>query len=288
MLWVCMLAGVLIGDSLAAQSVSVRIHADKSSVLIGEPFWFTIETKTLNGVRPSVMTIDTIPHFELIVKDSMIVGKRGDTGIYQHRFQLRSFDSGRWVLPVPSVNVEPITVDVVFTENFNPQQPYHDVKEVTGVSAANNIDWEVAWYIAAAVLLLVLVLYKALRPAKPKTMQPMPMTPQAAYDKALRMLKTLKAESLDQKEKCTQLVQIFRTYLLERVGITSMQHTSSGLLEYVHPLMKDEAKYKDLFEVLELCERVKFAKYHPTENEAAFAQEAVRIAVEHIEWRLKH
>ncbi|MCH5717327.1 DUF4348 domain-containing protein [Niabella hibiscisoli] len=82
-------------------------------------------------------------------------------------------------------------------------------------------------------------------------------------------------------------MEIFRTYILERTGISSLQQTSNDLVEKIKPLMADEAKYDSLLQVLHLCDFVKFAKYHPDDSEAASAFEVIEGSINYIESELK-
>lgn len=283
---------VLLSSVVYTQPVAVRAYTDKSRVLLGEPLWLTLEVKTLNGAKAQAFKVDSIPHFELIIKDSSKVWQKGDTTIYNQYYQLTSFDSGRWVIPPltlrPFVKTNSILVDVVFTEDFDPQQPYHDVQEIKEVPFKMDAGIERWWYlIAAALILLALVIYWTTQPKK-ATPETKIITAGTAYREAIQSLAELKQRRPDKKSFYAQLVEIFRTYILDRTGISSLQQTAGDLVEKIKPLMTDEAKGNSLSQVLYLSDLVKFAKYDPDDSEAASAFEVVEDAIHYIESGLKN
>lgn len=277
--------------ALKAQPVAVRAYTDKSKVLLGEPFWLTLEVKTLNGVKAAPFKVDSIPHFEFLVRDSSRILQQGDTTLYQQYFQLTSFDSGRWVIPQFTfrafVKTNSVLVDVAFTEDFDPRQPYHDVQPLKDVPFKMDAELERWWYFGAALLiLLTLIVYWMTAPRRAKRVISA-VSPESAYKRAMQGLHDLQAKKPDEKRFYAQLIEIFRTYILERTGISSLQQTSNNLVEKIKPLMNDEVKYESLSQVLYLCDFVKFAKYHPDDSEAASAFEVIEASINYIEAKLK-
>lgn len=282
---------LLLSIQTYAQPVSVRAFTDKQKVLLGEPFWLTLEVKSLNNVKPPAFKVDSLAHFEFITRDSSGVIQRGDTSYYHQYFQLRSFDSGRWVIPPftlrPFVKTSSLLIDVMFTENFDPRQPYHDVQEIKGVPFKIDADIEKWWYLIAAFLIfLTLLIYWLTGPRKPAAVRKRSgsATP---FVKAVNSLEDLKKSQPEEKLFYAQLVEIFRDYIAERTGITSQQQTSNNLIGKIKLLMADEVKYESLAQVLYLCDFVKFAKYHPEHSEAASAFEVIEDAIHYIEETLK-
>src|SRR5690606_23515725 len=103
-----------------------------------------------------------------------------------------------------------------------------------------------------------------------------------AYKKALRSLKMLKESKVDEKEYYAQLVEVFRTYVEERTGISSLQQTSNDIVKKLNYLFNNEVKYNNLSQVLLLCDYVKFAKYHPNRNETNAAFEVIESTIHYI------
>ncbi len=276
---------------LNAQPVTVNASTNKSRVLIGEPFWLTLEVKTTSSTQPPTFKIDSIPHFEILLKDSSSISKQTDTTVYRRLYQLISFDSGRWVIPPftlrPFVKTNSVLVDVVYTDNFDSQLPYHSIKDIKEVPFTMNENLEHWWYwIAIGIIVIILVIHwmsRTKRTSPKKVVDPSIHS----FQKAIHSLSELKKSHLDPKTFCIQLSTIFRMYVAERTGVSSMQQTSNHLVEKVVPFLNDEIKHQQLFQALQLCDWVKFAKYIPEEEEISSAWIGVHAAVQTIETKLK-
>ncbi len=283
--------GLLLSVMGAAQPVTVEAYTDKNRILLGEPFWLTLEVRTLNRVQPTAFEVDSIPHFEFLQKDSSSIIVKGDTSIYRQHYQLTSFDSGRWVIPQftfrPFVKTPSLLIDVVFTDNFNPDQPYHDVQEIKEVQFQMDAELESWWYpVAVLLILFTLLIYWLTRKREPGSKR-VEHTADTARQRAKTALKQLKEKETDEKKLYAGLVDIFRAYILERTGISSLQQTAGGLVEKIEPLIKDKDRYQELSEVLFQCNLVKFAKYTPDRKEAGIAFKVVDDSIDYIEEELR-
>lgn len=270
-----------------AQSVRVSAYTDKSKVLLGEPFWLTLETKTLKDKTVASFKIDSIPHFQIIKKDSLQKTNWGDTLIVRQYFQLTSFDSGRWAIPPivlrPFVRTNSVLIDVVYSDGFNPDDPYSDVKELQEIPFQVNSTIEKWWYgIVLILIVLVLIIYFLTGNTKQKSKEPAASS-NNAYKKAIKDLNLLQQSNVEGRLYCFQLVDIFRTYLLERTGISSMQQTSTELMEKTNSLFEDKTLFNRLSQVLGFCDLVKFAKYNPSGSELSNIFDSVKKSIEYIE-----
>ena len=287
---ICLVTGVLLCYNTAAQPVQVQAYTDKNKVLLGEPFWLTLEVKMLNDAKPQAFELDSIPHFEFLTRDSISNITKGDTNIYRQHYQLLSFDSGRWVIPSftyrPFVKTASILVDVVYTDPFDPSQPYHDVQELKEIAFKLEEGMEKWWYASAVFLiLLTLLIHWLTRERKPKPVQ-MQRAAGTAYQRAKAALKQLKTTEANCAILYTGPVDILRTYLLERTGISSLQETASDLVEKIKPFINDKERYRKLSEVLLLSNLVKFAKYTPSTEEALRSSQVVEDAIDYLEVEL--
>ncbi|MBK8427960.1 MAG: hypothetical protein IPL27_19215 [Lewinellaceae bacterium] len=114
------------------------------------------------------VTLDSIPHFEWLEKPVTDTVNTGGGTLLKGVYVLTSFDSGHWVIPAfelsGGLKTDTIPVDVVFSD-FNPEQPYHDIKDIleddpVQTKAGGGMR-------LPAVLLLLLLLYLRLRRKKP-------------------------------------------------------------------------------------------------------------------------
>ena len=269
------------------QVVGVNASTDKNRILLGEPLWLTLEIKTLNNAPFDPFKVDSIPHFEFLIKDSTRTIQKGDTSIFKQYYQLTSFDSGQWVIPSftfrPFVKTNSILIDVVFTEDFDPTQPYHDVQDVLDVSFRMDPSQERWWYPIVIFLIVLVLLIYWITGERPQQAKPVKKSTESAYAKALRNLKELKTSHIHEKGYYEQLIEIFRAYVLERTGISSLQHTSTDLAQKLQPLFRDEIRYDSLVQVMYMCDFVKFAKYMPQKSEALSAYEVIEGAVHYLE-----
>ncbi|GAB3017682.1 BatD family protein [Niabella terrae] len=275
---------------LSAQTVAVRAYTDKNKVLLGEPLWLTLEIKTLNGTEPDRFKVDSIAHFEMLVSDSSQQIQKGDTLVYQQYYQLTSFDSGRWVIPPfqlrPFVKTNSILVDVIFTQDFDPAKPYNDLQPIRDAPFRLSPAIEKWWYpLALLLILLTLLIHLLTRPRKKKAPVRLATAP-GAYKKALRELKTLRESGAAPKAFYTQLIDIFKTYILERTGVSSKHQTSNDLADKLTPLFPDKAAYSELTQVLYLADFVKFAKYKPTASESGAAIDIIEKSIGDLEQQL--
>lgn len=270
---------------VAAQVALVKATADKDTILLGEPFWLTLEIRAPQGSSVEPFKIDSIPHFEFLKKDSIQKTEEGGATLIRQYFQLTSFDSGQWVIPPfqlrQFVKTNSVLVNVVFTNPFDPNQPYHDIQDVKSVPINKN---QLLLWLAlgiALILLLAMIIYFASQ-KKLKFQLQKPKDP--PYEDAKKRMKLLKGDKPGEKIFYESLVSIFRNYVRQRTGIDSLQQTSNDLAQKLKPLfVEDTSKYGSLEQVLYLSDFVKFAKYDPADSEAESAYEVIEQSIDHIE-----
>lgn len=282
-IYACILFCVM-GFMAAAQPVIVQASVDKQKVLLGEPFWLTLKIKYV-GNSDLRFVLDTIPHFELVGIDSITKSHNSDTTLIRQYFQLISFDSGQWVIPaiplLPGIKTNPITMQVVFSQPFDPNQPYHDIQDVRNVPEENTLLRSLAWILPVVIFIMVL-LYFILRRKKDAE----PIAKAKPYEHAIRRLQKLQHLKKNTAAYYIQLVDIFREYISLKTGIESLQQTSEDLLQQLRSLVNDESKYENLSKTLLLGDFIKFAKYTPTEDESASGYDVIANAIKKIETKV--
>ncbi|HZI00208.1 MAG TPA: BatD family protein, partial [Flavisolibacter sp.] len=137
----------------------MAVRVDKENILIGEQFQLIIAATMPSSSNAGTLRIDSIPHFE-ILQAKIDTQQSGRDNIYQHTLTLTSWDSGRWNIPpfaVPGSNrTKPIPITVSFSSPFNPEQEYHDVKDIMEVPKPERETW--FWYLIGLLLLILLFL----------------------------------------------------------------------------------------------------------------------------------
>jgi len=272
------------GSSLYAQDRPViRATVTKNKVLLGEPFQLIVESSIPGGsiVRPLI--IDTIPHFEFL-EPPVVDTIREARGIQiKGVYTLTSFDSGHWVIPSFSlsarIRTDTIPIDVVFSD-FDPNQPYHDIKDIIPVDEAKERNnW---WYYAAggALLLILLIVFLTRKKKKPKAEQ---VIDKDAYGEAIDSLMKLKKNKPQALAYYSELASIFRVYVLKRRGILSLQKTTHDLVIKLQSLGPDKQRFDRLAQALRLSDFVKFAKYSPSMEDDEEAWDAIKNSIEELE-----
>ena len=263
---------------------SIRSSVTKNRILLGEPFQLIVESEIPGGsiVRPLV--IDTIPHFEFLSPPGIDTIREASGIRIKAVYTLTSFDSGHWVIPSwylsARIRTDTLPVDVVFSD-FDPEQPYHEIKDIIEVEEERKgNDW---WYWVAGGALLVILLALVLARRKKSSASTLPETDRDAYQEALDALRELKKGSFPAVQYYSGLVSILRVYLLKRKGIHSLQKTSSDLLVKIKSLQPEAGSFDRLAQALRLSDFVKFARYQPTAADDEEAWQAIRSGIEELE-----
>jgi hypothetical protein len=252
-------------------SQGLTATADKQAILIGEQFSLKLQGFFQKGQAAPWFGIDTIPHFEILERSKIDTQQNADNILLSQTLTVTSWDSGRWQIPALMAGrskTNPITITVSFTSPFDPNQPYHDVKDILDVKAPNDSKWY--WYLIGIIVLIALFML-FFPPTKKKETTEF-VSDEGAYKTAIKKLGKL--EERREPEPgifYTELVHIFREYLHRRKNIQSFSKTTDDLSVQVKQLNLSTGKYTELVQTLRLSDMVKFARFQPsaTENEQA-------------------
>src|SRR4030095_11059230 len=214
--------------SNAQNKITIKSSIDKNKIVIGEQIHLTLEADFPLQVPMSFFTIDSIPHFEILERKKVdTVDDRQGIKLSQS-LTLTSFDSGHWVIPsfeLPAdkpMYTDSLAVDVSFSP-FDPNQDYHDIKDVIDVQVKEKKEETWYWYAAASAVLVAAIIYLLVRKKK-KPLAKIPFVD--PYKEAKQELEKLGKENLTSKMFYTRLVDIFRVYISRRKGIASLQKTT--------------------------------------------------------------
>lgn len=280
----CITLFLLLSLSAFTQTVTVTASSDKTRIVIGEQIKLTLEA---NVPREEVIDwpkIDSLPHFEILNASKLDSQLSGEELILKQTLTLTSWDSGRWQIPAFAIagarRTQPITIDVGFSP-FDRNQPYHDIKDIIDVDRPRVSYWY--WYLIGAVLLIVFLLL--LFPPKKKKPEVTAFVPdEGIYRQSLNRLDKLRgAADGDPKVFHTELVDIFREYLLKRKGILSYSKTTDDLGVQLGQLPMPKTVYSSLLQTLRLSDLVKFARFQPTVDENKTAVDIIKQSITTIE-----
>ncbi len=271
---------------VAAQSkTTVKATIDRSQILIGEPIRLTLQADVPEHEAIRFFQIDSIPHFEFLSLPKIDTVNTGNGTILSRVIHITSFDSGHWVIPSfylgDSIATDTIPVDVGFSA-FNPDQPYHDIKDIIEVKPAAEKKKPIGWYIAAAAVLLLIVALILFRKKKEPVVQVI-VQPADPYKEAMMQLEKLQKEKPETKKYYSKLVDIFRVYILDKKGIHSLQSTTDDLVAQLKSLGMPKDQFDQLAQSLRLSDFVKFAKYVPLAEDDKNTFDSINRSIQQLE-----
>jgi len=271
-----------LGRVAAQNGMQIKTSVDKNKILIGEPLKFTVEIVVPSKYNGRLPEIDSIEHFEFLQPAQIDSFFEANSKAIKTVYILTSFDSGHWVIPSFVLNAkirsDTIPIDIGFSP-FNPEQEYHDIKDIIEVKEKEKKDW--LWYAIAGTVLILLFIYFLLR--KKKEAVPVAAPALNAYEEAMKQLAELKKQNLSGKDFHTRLVEIFKLYVLRKKNILSLQKTTDGLVMQLRTIMTDNDKYTQLQQTLQLSDFVKFAKYQSTAEDDTMAFETMKNTIQYLE-----
>lgn len=253
---------ILIGDQ-AKVKLQVALDSDKSAVFPNYKDTLIKGVEILEELRPDTQWING--------------GKRMQI---TRQYVVTSFDSALYYLPPMEVKVEDksyksnplalkvlsIPVDTLHTDQFFGQKPLMDVpfklSEWYGLMASIPAMVLLAW--------LIFFLVKKQRDDQPiirhiKVEPKLP--PHVVAMKEMELIKQERTWSNENaKEYYTKLTDTLRVYIKDRFGFNATEMTSSEIIDQLinH---KDKEAVKELKELFQTADLVKFAKHLPLINE---------------------
>ena len=268
----------------AQSTVSIKATVDKTSILIGEHFTLRLEANIPENEAIRFFDFDTLPHFEFLDRQKIDTTNTSTGTILTQVIRMTSFDSGHWVIPRfmldDNLQTDSIPFDVGFSSPFDPNQQYHDIKDVIDVEVQEEKQWW--WYIAGGALLLIALLLWLFLRKKPVPVKAAEK-PINAYEEAMSELAKLEKNKPPTKEYYTGIVDIFRLYIARKKGISSLQKTSDDLVVQLKNVGMKKDNFEAMSRALQLGDFVKFAKYVPTPEDDRQSIETIKQSIKEIE-----
>ena len=275
---------LLVALQAPAQKASISASVDKNKILIGEPLMLVVQARIPVSSKLRFPVPDSIPHFEKAGDVSIDSTVEGSFIAWRAHYPLTSFDSGHWVIPsfilARGIASDTLPVDVVFSD-FDPKQPYHELRDIIPVDVADKREKQWWYFIAAGAVLLAFILYLVFR-RKPKD-RSSPEVVINPYERAKKQMDALQRNKPPAKMYYSELADIFRVYVADKRAIQSLQHTTDDLVLQMGSLYPGNAIVEKLAQALRLADFVKFAKYVPTADDDRMAWDAVSNAIDEIE-----
>ena len=272
--------------ALGAQ-VTVDAKIDSTRIFIGQQVGITVEVSADAGKNVEFAHYDSlqqmIPGVEVLKisePDTQLLND-GKRMVLTRRYLVTSFDSALYYIPpmtvkvdgkdyqsktnlalkVLTVNVDTMKVDSIY--GFKPEM----------APAFSWDDWKpIIWMSLALLLLTAVLVYVVIRLITNKPIIHRIKLRQhiAPHKLAMQKIAQIKEDNLvqseDSKEYYTQLTDTLRQYIAERFKFNAMEMTSSEIIEHLQA-ENDEDALRELRELFQTADLVKFAKYTTLINE---------------------
>jgi hypothetical protein len=275
-----LIIGFLFFPCVQAQEVSAS--ADKEAILIGEQLKLSLKGVFKNNNNYNWFEIDSIPGFEILKRSPVDTQTNNGEMILNQVLTLTSWDSGKLTIPsfrLGRSRTGSIAIAVSFSK-MDPNQPYHDIKNIIPVERPKSSKWY--WYLIFGAILVILFLL--FFPSSKTDLIKKEAIKEDPFDDAVKRLVQLEQnKSLDPKSYYTELVDIFRQYLHRRKNIRSFSKTTDDLAVQIRSLQLPAGEYNELVQSLRLSDMVKYAKYLPQAVENESALQTIRKNIDIIE-----
>lgn len=273
--------------SLSAQVV-VSASIDSVQMFIGQQAKLSIQ-----AVQPQDDILQFPIFSDIVVKDLELVSTlKPDTQILENSmlqvtnsYIVTAFDSALVYMPGFEIKrneevylTNPLSIKIVDMPIDTTQQAITDIKDIYNPP----IDWMFYITIVCCVVLVIFVLLlayylinKYLKSRNKNEQQEIiPVDPRKAHEIAYDELASLRQKQLWQSQQFklyyTELTEILRRYISNRYAIEAMEQTSDEILSAFKQdkeLREKKDEIKLLFDVVQLADLVKFAKWQPLPDE---------------------
>ena len=267
--------------------VTVDAKIDSTRIFIGQQVGITVEVSANAGKNVEFMHYDSlqqmIPGVEVVNTagpDTQLLND-GKRMVLTQRYLVTSFDSALYYIPPMTVKVDgkdyqsktnlalkvlTVNIDTMKVDSIFPFKP--EMKP-----AFSWDDWKpIIWMIVGLLLLTAMLVYVVIRLITNKPIIHRIKLRQhiAPHKVAMQKIAQIKEDKLvqseDSKEYYTQLTDTLRQYISDRFKFSAMEMTSNEIIEHLQA-ENDEEALRELRELFQTADLVKFAKYTTLINE---------------------
>ncbi len=276
-----------------SQNVSVKVSINRDKIVIGEPIELKLEAKIPAGTDAKWFPLDTIDHFEFISKGKIDTVTTAGSRDFSQTLTITSFDSGRWSIssfPLAIGNKEYLTdslaVSVAYS-NFDPNQDYHDIKDILEVpnEDLNFINWIIAGLAVVSLLAIIWFLRKKTTVQQTDIVKK-PSSKLSPLDEALQTLFDLQKQGYTNgavKTFHTGLNDTLRWYLYRKTNTATMEKTSGELMLQIKQFNMPNNEFIGLAQSLRMNDAVKFAKFQPDASENEQSWDIIKKSIEQLD-----
>ena len=276
------------------EQVLVRAELASKTIEIGDQIWLEVNISAPPGTEVSGLApghIDALDGLEAIDAKKLNVVAETPELLLQQRFLITSFDTGYIAVPpLPFVykaaNGRLDTAysnDLLLSVNALPVGDDEEIMPIKPIieEPLNLLDF---WWLFLLLIVAGLVYLLYVIQQRRKAAAPPPPPPPPAYVVALDALKELEGKKLWQQNQTkayySELTHILREYLEGRFDVQALEMTTRQITKKLSQRNDfDKVRAKELSNLLQISDLVKFAKARPAEELHAEGLERVRSFV---------
>jgi hypothetical protein len=271
--------------------IKARSTVDRTTILVGEPIKLTLDATVPASSAIQWFHFDSIPHFEIVAKGTLDSSRETAVKNFHQELTITSYDSGSWA--IPSFKLSPaklklktdtIVINVTYSA-ADPNQPYHDIKEIIPVETPANHYWY--WILGAITVLFAVAAYFYLRKKKPVVKTEEKQNKLTPYEEAMKSLDDLfrqrPVDGPEVKTYFTRLNDVLRLYLRRRFNYSTLEKTNEELIVQLRSSKLPANDFTILAQALRMNDFVKFAKYVPSENERSEVFQVIKSSIKKLE-----
>lgn len=273
---------------VANAQIAVNAKLDSNNITIGDQVRLTISfPPSADGAVWVMPTPDSFEQTGVEVVDFKLdttFSQSGDIVSFDNSYIITSFEPGIDTISnlvahclLPNGLAEEMVLDTLYlTVNDVDVDTSLAIKDIAGVVSVpytfrDFLPWILVVLVVAVVVFLVIYLYKRIKNKEPIIPAPKPVVLDPE-DKALQDLEHLRVAGLWKKgmvkEYHTQLTDILRSYMENKLGICAIEMTSDQILDsYSEKTNMPDGTMEKLQSILRTADMVKFAKSEPMPNE---------------------
>lgn len=294
-------------SAINAQNVILNASLDTFAMRIGEQTRTRLELSVDSGydvVLPELKKEKLTDGIEILEAKEYVHDTAGGRKNYIQEYLITSFDSTKYEIPPFQVvvNKDTFASNRLILDVYSVEIDTANINNIAG--PAEVVEVELTWeevrdaiylaiiliVVAVALTLTTISLVKnkpIIRIVKVKPKLPSHVVAINRIDE-IKNNEALSAEG-NEKEYYTLLTDVLREYMHGRFGIDAQEMTTSEIIDEMLKI-KDKESIKELKEILEVSDLVKFAKMKPGEREnrlnmanaIEFVNETKNIEEEHI------
>ena len=273
--------------------VTVQASVDRTAVSIGDRIRYTIEVEAGKEIEVRIAEFgENLEDFSVRDFGSSKGGFWGKQKLTQW-YVLDIYEAGTYTIPAVTVSyrtgdeewMEVVSDEIIVEVKslLDGEVETAEIRDIQGPLSAYNVN---LLYIALAVLIAVaiivaIVLFLRKRKRRKEIIVPLRPAHEIAFEAFEELVKKdlLRNGRID--EYYFELSNIVRHYLENRFQLRAPEMTTEEFLSTLRQTDKLQADHKALLrEFMSHCDMVKFAKYHPAENEIESSYESARRLVE--------